>query len=112
VDALPGRRAAPLALLLGNGVRLALGTDSLASCASLDVLEDARLLARRFPRVPKSAILHALTRGGALALGFDDLGEIRAGARARFAALDFEGALPADPVNFLLADAAPARGVA
>lgn len=107
-----GNGVPPLALLLGNGVRLALGTDSLASCASLDVLEDARLLARRFPRVPKSAILHALTRGGALALGFDDLGEIRAGARARFAAIDFEGALPADPVNFLLADAAPARGVA
>ena len=107
-----GNGVPPLALLLGNGVRLALGTDSLASCASLDVLEDARLLARRFPRVPKTAILHALTRGGALALGFDDLGEIRAGARARFAAIDFEGALTADPVNFLLADAAPARGVA
>jgi cytosine/adenosine deaminase-related metal-dependent hydrolase len=107
-----GNGVPPLALLLGNGVRLALGTDSLASCASLDVLEDARLLARSFPRVPKNAILHALTRGGALALGFDDLGEIRAGVRARFAAVAFEGAPPGDPVALLLADAAPARSVA
>lgn len=107
-----GNGVPPLALLLGHGVPLALGTDSLASCASLDVLEDARLLARKFPRVPKAAILHALTRGGALALGFDNLGEIRTGARARFAVIDFEGAAPADPLAFTLHAGAPARGVA
>lgn len=107
-----GNGVPPLALLLGNGVPLALGTDSLASCASLDVLEDARLLAGKFPRVPKTAILHSLTRGGALALGFDKLGEIRPGAAARFAAVAFEGAPPADPSAFILSEAAPARGVA
>jgi len=102
----------PLALLLGTGVPLALGTDSLASCPSLDVLEDARLLSRKFPRVPKTVLLHALTRGGALALGFDKLGEIRAGALARFAALAFDGAAPADPAAFILDEAGPARGLA
>jgi len=76
------------------------------------VVEDARLLARKFPRVPKAAILHALTRGGALALGFDNLGEIRMGARARFAAIAFDGAPPADPLAFLLNETAPPRGVA
>ena len=106
-----GNGLPPLALLLGNGVSMALGTDSLASCPSLDVLEDARLLARKFPRVPKAAILHALTRGGALALGFDDLGEIRPGASARFAGIAFEGAPPGDPLAFLLNEAAPARGL-
>lgn len=106
-----GNGVPPLALLLGHGVPLALGTDSLASCASLDVLEDARFLARRFPRVPGAALLHALTRGGALALGFDDLGEIRAGAPARFASIALAGAPPADPVAFVLNEAAPARGV-
>lgn len=107
-----GNGVPPLALLLGSGVSIALGTDSLASCLSLDVLEDARVLARRFPRVPKAAILEALTRGGALALGFEKLGEIREGALARFAAFAFEGAPPADPAAFILSEAAPARGVA
>jgi len=106
-----GNGVPPLALLLGNGVSLALGTDSLASCPSLDVLEDARLLARKFPRVPKASILHALTRGGALALGFDGLGEIRPGASARFAGIAFEGTPPADPVAFVLEDSAPVRGI-
>jgi cytosine/adenosine deaminase-related metal-dependent hydrolase len=57
-----GNGLPPMALLLGSGVAVALGTDSLASCASLDVLEDARLLASKFPRVPRTTILHALTR--------------------------------------------------
>ncbi len=107
-----GNGVPPLAMLLGNGVPLAFGTDSLASCASLDVLEDARLLARKFPRVPRPAFLHALTRGGAIALGFENLGEIRPGAIARFAAVGFDGAPPLDPVAFVLNEAAPPRGVA
>jgi cytosine/adenosine deaminase-related metal-dependent hydrolase len=107
-----GNGVPPLALLLGAGVPLALGTDSLASCPSLDVLEDARLLSRKFPRVPKTVLLHALTRGGAVALGFDELGEIRTGAAARFAALAFDGAAPADPTAFVLHEAVPARGIA
>lgn len=106
-----GNGVPPLALLLGNGVSIALGTDSLASCPSLDVLEDARLLARKFSRVPKAAILRALTRGGALALGFDDLGEIRPGASAALAAIAFDGSGPADPLAFVLNEGAPARGL-
>ncbi len=107
-----GNGVPPLALLLGSGVSLALGTDSLASCASLDVLEEARLLARKFPRVPRTTILHALTRGGALALGFEGLGEIRPGAFAKFATLSFDGAPPADPASWVLNEAVPSRGLA
>ena len=107
-----GNGVPPLAMLLGNGVPIALGTDSLASCGSLDVLEDARLLARKFPRVPKGVLLHALTRGGAIALGFDQLGSIRPGAPARLAAIPFAGAPPADPAAFILNESAPARGLA
>ena len=105
-----GNGVPPLAMLLGSGIAIALGTDSLASCASLDVLEDARLLSRRFPRVPKSILLHALTRGGALALGFNRLGEIAPGASARLATIPFEGDA-ADPVAFILNEAAPAQGL-
>lgn len=106
-----GNGVPPLALLLAHGVSLALGTDSLASCPSLDVLEDARLLARKFPRVPRAAILHALTRGGAMALGFDHLGEIREGSFAAFAAVAFDGVPPKDPLGFVLDEAVPARGI-
>ncbi len=106
-----GNGVPPLALLLGNGVSLALGTDSLASCPSLDVLEDARFLARKFPRVPGTVLLHALTRGGAIALGFPKLGEIRAGARAKFATISFDGVPPPDPAAFVMNEAAPARGL-
>ena len=111
-NAFLGNGVPPLALLLGSGVGIAFGTDSLASCPSLDVLEDARLLARKFPRVPKAALLHALTRGGAFALGFADLGEIRPGALARLAAVSFEGAPPIDPLAFVFNESAPARAIA
>lgn len=107
-----GNGVPPLAMLLGQGVSIALGTDSLASCASLEILEDARLLARKFPRVPKGVLLHALTRGGAVALGFDGLGSLRPGAEARLAAIPFAGPPPADPVAFVLNESAPARGLA
>lgn len=107
-----GNGLPPLALLLGGGVKVALGTDSLASCPSLDVLDDARLLAGKFPRVPKAALLHALTRGGALALGFDDLGQIRPGALARLATIAFEGDALNDPVAFVLGETAPAHRLA
>ncbi|MEO8499560.1 MAG: amidohydrolase family protein [Vicinamibacteria bacterium] len=106
-----GNGVPPLALLLGQGVPLALGTDSLASCPSLDVLEDARLLARKFPRVPKAVILNALTRGGALALGFLTLGAIQVGASSRFALVVFDGAPPSDPEAFVLHESVSARGI-
>jgi aminodeoxyfutalosine deaminase len=107
-----GNGLPPAALLAGNGVALAFGTDSLASCPSLDVLEDARLIARSFPRLPREIVAHALTRGGAQALGFEDLGAIRPGAVARFATVDFAGTTPVDPLAFLLEEQAPARSVA
>jgi cytosine/adenosine deaminase-related metal-dependent hydrolase len=106
-----GNGVPPLPLLIENGVRLALGTDSLASAPSLDVLDDARLLARRFTRVPRETLLHAATRGGALALGFDHLGEIREGSAAAFASVSFDGRAPDDPLAFALNEAIAPRAV-
>jgi aminodeoxyfutalosine deaminase len=106
-----GNGVPPLAMLLGHGVPIALGTDSLASCPSLNVIEDARFLARKFPRVPGSALLHALTRGGAAALGFDGLGGLGPGRPAKMAAIPFNGVPPHDPIAFVLNEAAPVGGV-
>ncbi len=79
--------------LLASGVRLALGTDSLASAETLDVLDDAVLLHRQFPALEPAAIVRMATLGGALALGLDGLGALAPGKRA---ALAFAAA-PAEP---------------
>jgi cytosine/adenosine deaminase-related metal-dependent hydrolase len=96
-----GVGTADVPALLAAGVRLALGSDSLASSPSLDVLDDAVLLRRQFPKLPASALLRAATFGGAEALGFSGLGAIAPGRRAAFAYAPAAKA-PADPEAFLL----------
>jgi cytosine/adenosine deaminase-related metal-dependent hydrolase len=102
---------ADLPRLLAAGVRLALGTDSLASVETLDVLEDAVLLHRSFPEVDPAAILRMATVGGAEALGFDDLGAIVPGRPAVLAFAPATSA-PDDPCEFLLCGEARLRRVA
>jgi len=84
---------------LAAGVRLALGTDSLASVETLDVLDDAVLLHRQFPDLDPGAIVRMATLGGAEALGLADLGAIVPGKRA---ALAFAPGRTADPCALLL----------
>jgi len=94
--------------LAAAGVRLALGTDSLASAETLDVLDDAVLLHRQFPRLDPAAIVRMATLGGAEALGFADLGAIAPGRRA---ALAFAAGETADPHERLLSGEARFRRV-
>jgi cytosine/adenosine deaminase-related metal-dependent hydrolase len=95
--------------LLSAGVGLALGTDSLASAETLDVLDDAVRLRRSFPGIPSAAIVRMATLGGAAALGLSDLGAIAPGRRA---ALAFAaGDVPGDPHDFLLSGEARLRPV-
>ncbi len=93
--------AADVPALLASGVRLALGTDSLASAETLDVLDDAVLLRQQFPEVDPGALVRMATLGGARALGLDELGSIAPGKRA---ALSFARApgVEGDPHEFLL----------
>ena len=71
-----GGRAGPP----GAGVRLCLGTDSLASAETLDVLDDAALLRAAVSRRSHPAdLVRMATAGGAEALGLDDLGTPGAG---------------------------------
>ncbi|MBV9945989.1 MAG: amidohydrolase family protein [Myxococcales bacterium] len=74
-------RLPPLLAVRAAGITPAIGTDSLASNASLDVLAEARALADRFPSVPAGELLRMATWGGAQALGRPDLGRIARGAR-------------------------------
>jgi cytosine/adenosine deaminase-related metal-dependent hydrolase len=90
--------------LLAAGVNVALGTDSLASADSLDVLDDARALRREFPSLPAASVVRAATLGGARALGLAELGAIAPGRRAALAFAPAAGTL-ADPEEHVLAAA-------
>jgi aminodeoxyfutalosine deaminase len=102
---------APVPKLLAAGVRLCLGTDSLASVESLDLLEDAALLHRQFPQMDPAAIVRMATAGGAEALDLPDLGAIAPGRRAALAFAEATAA-PEDPCRFLVSGAARPRRVA
>ncbi|HEY8091437.1 MAG TPA: amidohydrolase family protein [Polyangiaceae bacterium] len=94
-------RLPPLLAILAAGIAPALGTDSLASNASLDVLSEARALADRFPSVAPAVLLRMATWNGARALGRADLGRIGRGARPGVFLV--EGHPGADAAAFVLA---------
>lgn len=97
----------PLLAVLDAGIAPALGTDSLASNTSLDVLAEARALADRFAQVPALTLVQMATVNGAKALGREDLGRIAKGTRPGVIAI--EGTTD-DPARFVLANVkAPRR---
>jgi cytosine/adenosine deaminase-related metal-dependent hydrolase len=97
----------PLLAARAAGLEAALGTDSLASNASLDVLAEARALADRFSSVPARELVQMATWNGARALGREDLGRIVKGSRPGIAAID--GDPGDDPCAFLLRNVKVAR---
>src|SRR5690606_18623139 len=62
----------PVAEALDAGVRVAVGTDSLASVSDLDMFQELAALRRLAPAVPSLTLLQSATLRGAEALGFDD----------------------------------------
>jgi len=78
-----GHRDHPWRRLLAAGVNVALGTDSLASCPSLSILDEMRFLFGREPDADPRSVLAMATVGGARALGVADrVGDIREGLSA------------------------------
>jgi cytosine/adenosine deaminase-related metal-dependent hydrolase len=70
----------PVRRLLDMGVNVALGTDSLASCDSLSILDEMRFLFRIRKDLKCDEILRMATLNGAVALGFGGvLGRLRRG---------------------------------
>ncbi len=61
----------PLDRLLGAGINVALGTDSLASNESLSVLGEMKLVRQRYPELPPEAIFRLGTINGARMLRVD-----------------------------------------
>jgi cytosine/adenosine deaminase-related metal-dependent hydrolase len=73
----------PLSRFFASGVRVAVGTDSLASCPDLNVFSELAVMRRLAPEVPAAKVLRAATLAGAEALGFaTDAGALAPGRRA------------------------------
>lgn len=98
-----GHGRAPLAKFLEQGIAVGLGSDSVASNNTCDILEEARfaiLMARsgtdgptRHGMLGADAALFAATLGGARALGLEGkIGELKAGLQADFAVVSLSGA--------------------
>lgn len=97
-------RLPDLPRLLAARIRLAVGTDSLASSPSLSPLAELAVLASAFPRVPAEQLLPLAWNGGCVgALG---VGAIAEGAAPGVLAFRLAGARPEDPAAWLLAAAA------
>jgi cytosine/adenosine deaminase-related metal-dependent hydrolase len=100
----------PLIEMLKAGIRPALGTDSLASNSSLDVLEEARALAARFPSVAPRILLAMATRYGAEVLGLQSrVGSLSQGLAPGVLAFPHDAEPLSDPERFVLSKAASRR---
>jgi cytosine/adenosine deaminase-related metal-dependent hydrolase len=98
-----GHPAHPFREFLARGVRVALGTDSLASNPDLDVLAEARFVHRHYPDVPGATILHMATLAGAEALGWaDTTGSITAGKSADLVVLPLPDVDAPEPYALIL----------
>lgn len=91
-----------------RGVRVALGTDSLASNPDLDLLAEARFVHAIRPEVPHEELLRMATLTGAEALGWaDETGSLEAGKSADFVALPLANRDAADPYVLIFGEDFP-----
>ena len=83
-NAYTGAGTPPIERFYASGVRIAVGTDSLASTPDLNVFAELAAIRALARDVPASRLLDSATRQGARALGLDaDYGTIAPGKRAR-----------------------------
>jgi cytosine/adenosine deaminase-related metal-dependent hydrolase len=93
-----------------DGLRVAIGTDSLASVGSLSVFDELAELRRIAPEVDAARLLESATRIGAEALGRGaDFGTLAPGMRAVFAAVEVPAAVT--DVEEYLVSGVPASAV-
>lgn len=93
-----GSGFAPLPRMLEKGLHVTLSTDSSSSNNNLDLWEEMRMAAmihkgnlRDATAVSSRQALYLATRGGALALGFDECGTLAPGMKADLLLVDITG---------------------
>jgi cytosine/adenosine deaminase-related metal-dependent hydrolase len=100
----------PFREFLARGVRVALGTDSLASNPDLDLLAEARFIACRYPDFPGDLLLRMATLSGAEALGWaDETGSLTPGKSADLVVVPLSG--DGESHHLLFESSAPVRAV-
>lgn len=93
-------------------VRVALGTDSLASNPDLDILAEARFLRRHYSEVAPATLLRMLTLNGAEALGFDAIaGSLTPGKSADLVVLPLPKDERTEPHDLILDSVLPVERV-
>jgi cytosine/adenosine deaminase-related metal-dependent hydrolase len=107
-NAWTGAGEPPIERFYASRVRVAIGTDSLASVQDLNLFAELAEVRRLAPRVPATAILHSATLAGAEALGFaSELGSIEPGKRAELIGVRLPAAV-IDVEEYLVSGVGPA----
>jgi cytosine/adenosine deaminase-related metal-dependent hydrolase len=97
----------PIARFYQSGVKVAVGTDSLASVDDLNVFSELQTMRRLAPNVPAGRMLESATLIGAQALGLGkELGSLTPGKRAAMIAVQLPGQID-DVEEFLLGGIQP-----
>ena len=97
----------PIDRFYQSGVKVAVGTDSLASVDDLNVFSEMKTMRQLAPGVPASKILESATLMGARALDLhDQLGSITPGKKAAMLSVELPGAI-ADVEEYLLSGIQP-----
>jgi cytosine/adenosine deaminase-related metal-dependent hydrolase len=98
----------PVDRFYASGVRVAIGTDSLASVEDLNLFAEMAAVRRLGPGVPAARILESATLAGAQALGFgSELGSLETGKRAQLLAVRVPAGV-ADVEEYLVGGVDPA----
>ena len=106
-NAWTGAGRPPVREFYASGVRVAIGTDSLASVSDLNMFAELAAIRRLAPQVPARWLLESATRVGAEALGFGHAhGTIERGRGATLLAVRVPAATP-DVEEYLVGGVAP-----
>jgi aminodeoxyfutalosine deaminase len=107
-----GHPAHPFRGFLSRGVRVALGTDSLASNPDLSILNEARFVHARYPDFSMPQLLRMATLSGAEALGWaDECGSLEPGKSADLAVVALPEQEECDPHQLLFESTLPVERV-
>ncbi len=107
-----GHAPHPFRHFLKRGIRVALGTDSLASNPDLSILAEMRHLHRHYPDTPGDVLLRMATLAGAEALGWaEETGSLEAGKSADLVVVPLEIGAKTDPLQALLESDLPVQKV-
>jgi cytosine/adenosine deaminase-related metal-dependent hydrolase len=104
-----GAGVPPLERFFASGVRVAIGTDSLASVEDLNLFKELAYIRHLAPHVPAKRLLESATVAGATALGFEnEFGTIEPGKRAALIAVDVPSGVE-DVEEYLVSGVEPDR---